>query len=364
MFSYLITFVLAAVFALLFTPLAIKLAPKWGILDYPGERRVHTIPIPRLGGAAIYLSFWLAVFLTTDLDKMIGGIFLGSTIIFIVGVIDDIKGVRPLYKLLWQLLAAIILIFFGLAVEQVTLPLLGTIQLGVLGYAFAVLWIVGLVNTVNISDGLDGLAAGICFIAALILFWSANKIEQVPAAYLMLALAGVALGFLFYNFHPAKIFMGDSGSMFLGYIIGAVSIWALLKTAAILGAVFPLLVLGMPLTDLAFAIIRRRWKGRPIARADKGHLHHRLLDAGLTQSQAVITLYAISGCFGLAAILSVYGNWYIALILVLLNVGLILRIMFRRFFLLTKNEKIKDHRDKDNRDKDNRDKNIGDKEQG
>jgi UDP-GlcNAc:undecaprenyl-phosphate GlcNAc-1-phosphate transferase len=198
---------------------------------------------------------------------------------------------------------------------------------------------VGLVNTVNISDGLDGLAAGICFIAALILCWSALRIEQFTPAYLLLALAGVALGFLFYNFHPAKIFMGDSGSMFLGYILGAVSIWGLLKTATILGLVFPLLVLGMPLTDVLFAIIRRSWKGLSIARADRGHLHHRLLDAGLTQRQAVLILYAMSLCFGLAAILSVYGHWLIALVLILLNIGLILRIMFRRFFLLNNNNK-------------------------
>jgi UDP-GlcNAc:undecaprenyl-phosphate GlcNAc-1-phosphate transferase len=339
MFSYLLTFILAAMFALIFTPVAIFLAKKWDVLDYPGERRVHTVPIPRFGGIAIYFSFWLAVLFSIQFDKMIVGIFLGSTIILIVGIVDDIKGVRPLYKLAWQLLAAIVLIFFGLAVKQITLPLFNTINLGIIGYAFAVFWIVGLVNTVNISDGLDGLAAGICFIAALILFWSAYRIGHASASYLMLALAGAALGFLFYNFHPAKIFMGDSGSMFLGYIIGAVSIWGLLKTATILGLVFPLLVLGMPLTDLVFAIIRRSWKGMSIVRADRGHLHHRLLDVGLTQRQAVLILYAISFCFGLAAILSVYGNWYIALGLILLNVGVILRIMFRRFYLVKNNDK-------------------------
>jgi len=333
MISYLITFILAAVLALILTPLAIKLAGKWGIIDYPGDRRVHKVPIPRFGGAAIYLSFWLAVFLNIDVTKMIIGIFLGSTIIFIVGIVDDIKGIRPLYKLLWQLLSVIVLIFFGLSVPEMTLPFIGTVNLGFFGYVFAVLWIVGLVNTVNISDGLDGLAAGICFIAALILFWSANRIEQMPASVLMLTLAGVTFGFLFYNSNPAKIFMGDSGSMFLGYIIGAVSIWGQLKTATVLGVVFPLLVLGMPLIDLVFAIIRRKWKGLSIARADRGHLHHRLLDAGMTQRQAVYILYAISACFGIAAIFGVYGYWYISVALVLINIGLILRIVFRKFKL-------------------------------
>jgi UDP-GlcNAc:undecaprenyl-phosphate GlcNAc-1-phosphate transferase len=223
-------------------------------------------------------------------------------------------------------------LFFGLSLSPITIPLLNIpVDLGYLGYGFIVFWIVGLVNTVNISDGMDGLAAGICMIAALILFWAANQIEQGPASVLMLALAGATFGFLFFNFHPAKIFMGDSGSMFLGYILGAVSISGLLKTATILGLVFPLLVLGMPVTDVIFAIIRRSWRGLSIARADRGHLHHRLLDAGLTQRQAVLILYAISFCFGLAAVFCVYGNWYMAILLVLLNFGLILRIMFRKF---------------------------------
>ncbi len=332
MIPYIVTFVLAVIFALMTTPLAVVYANRWDIMDIPGDRRIHSAPIPRLGGAAIYFSFWLAVFLNVNVDNMILGVFLGSTIIFTVGIIDDIKNIRARHKLVWQIIAAIIPIFFGLSVEQMNLPIIGQVtELGLFGYLFAILWIVGIVNTVNISDGLDGLAAGICFIASLILFWSANIIDQGTASFLMLALAGVCFGFLFFNFHPAKIFMGDSGSMFLGYVIGAVSIWALLKTATILGVVFPLLVLGMPLTDLVFAIIRRSWKGISIVRADRGHLHHRLLDAGLTQKQAVLILYAISACFGLAAIFCVYDNWLTALLLVILNLVVILRIMFRKF---------------------------------
>lgn len=341
MYSYIITFFVAAILALALTPLAISLAKRWGVIDYPEDRRVHTVPIPRLGGAAIYLSFWLAVFININVDKMLIGIFIGSTVIFIVGIYDDIKGMRALHKLFWQIFAAIIPLFFGLGlyVNEMTLPLLGTISLGVFAYLFVVLWIVGLVNTVNISDGLDGLASGICFIAALILFWAAHRIEQFPAAFLMLALAGAALGFLFYNFHPAKIFMGDSGSMFLGYIIGAASLWGLLKTAAVLGLVFPLIVLGMPLMDMAFAIVRRKWKGKSVARADKGHLHHRLLDSGLNQREAVIVLYLISLCFGLAAIFFIYGSWYVAIVLTVINFVLILRIMFRKFSLIRLNGK-------------------------
>ena len=342
MIPYILTFFLAAIFALFLTPVAIKLADKWGIMDYPGDRRIHKLPVPRLGGAAIYFSFWLVVLLNMILNevfnndghRIILGLFIGSTILFAVGIVDDIKGVRPRYKFLWQLLTAIIPLLFGLPVPyDVTLPLIGTIHFGFFGYLFVVLWIVGLVNTVNISDGLDGLAAGICFFASLILFWSAKQIGMLTASFMMLALAGVAFGFLFYNYNPAKIFMGDSGSMFLGYIIGVVSIWGLLKTAAVIGLVVPLLVMGMPIMDLVFAIIRRSWKGVSIVRADRGHLHHRLLDVGLTQRQAVLVLYSISFVFGLAAILCRYELWYVALILILINLGIILSIVFRKFNL-------------------------------
>ncbi|NLO98525.1 MAG: undecaprenyl/decaprenyl-phosphate alpha-N-acetylglucosaminyl 1-phosphate transferase [Peptococcaceae bacterium] len=342
MIPYLLTFFLATVFALFLTPVAIKLAAKWGIMDYPGERRVHERPVPRLGGLAIYLSFWLVVLLqivynrdfNSDGFRVILGLFVGSTVLFAVGIVDDIKGVRPRYKFWWQLVTAIIPLLFGLPVPfDITLPLIGTIHFGFFGYLFVVLWIVGLVNTVNISDGLDGLAAGICFFASLILFWSARQIEMVTASLMMLTLAGVAFGFLFFNFNPAKIFMGDSGSMFLGYIIGVVSIWGLLKTPAVIGLVIPLLVMGMPIVDLVFAIIRRKWKGLSIARADRGHLHHRLLDVGLTQRQAVLVLYSISIGFCLSAVLYECGLWYLALILVGINLVILSTIVLRKFNL-------------------------------
>jgi UDP-GlcNAc:undecaprenyl-phosphate GlcNAc-1-phosphate transferase len=219
--------------------------------------------------------------------------------------------------------------------DQISLPYFESINLGWFGGILAIFWVIGLVNTVNISDGLDGLAAGICFMAAILLFWSANQINQVVPAHLTLALAGSALGFLFYNFHPAKVFMGDTGSMFLGYIIGGISIMGLLKTATVLGLVFPLVVLGMPLTDLTFAIIRRKFHGQSIGQADRGHLHHRLLDAGLSQRQAVLVLYAMSGCFGVAAILGALGSWTWAALLLIADFTFIIAIMFRRTRILT-----------------------------
>ncbi|MHB1406806.1 MAG: glycosyltransferase family 4 protein [Desulfitobacteriaceae bacterium] len=328
--NYVLTFIIALVIATSATPISMILAKRWKAIDYPGARRVHKRPIPRLGGLAIYSAFWLAVLLTQRWDQSVQGLFYGSTVILIVGVWDDIRGIRPWTKLLWQIAAASILIFYGFNMDQVSLPVLGNISFGGLGLLLTVFWIVGLVNTVNISDGLDGLAAGICFGAALLLFWSANRIGMGGAGNLTLALAGATLGFLFYNFHPARVFMGDSGSMFLGYVIGGISIMGLLKTATILGLVFPLLVLGMPLTDMAFAIIRRKLNGRSIAVADRGHLHHRLLDAGLSQRQAVLLLYAMSASFGLVAVLGAIGSWIWAIALLMANFILLIRILLRR----------------------------------
>lgn len=338
--TYGLTFLMGLVIAVLVTPLTIILAKKWGAIAYPGGRHVHSRPIPRLGGLAIYTGFWMAALLTQVWDRSIWGLFIGSTIILVVGIWDDIREIRPLHKLYWQIVAASVLIAFGFSMKVVTLPFLDkpiifeTLGLSALGLILMIFWVVGLVNTVNVSDGLDGLAAGICFIVALLLFWSANSIiDQAgarSAANLMLALAGALLGFLFFNFPPARVFMGDSGSMFLGFIIGGVSIMGLLKTATILGLVFPLIVLGMPVTDLTFAIIRRKLRGQSIAKADRGHLHHRLLDAGYTQRQAVLLMYGISACFGLAAVLGAKGQWIWAVLVLCVVFALLIVILMRR----------------------------------
>lgn len=333
--NYALTFLIALLIATLATPVTMLLGRRWGAIAIPGGRHVHKQPIPRIGGLAIYAAFWIAVAFTQMWNSDLWGLFIGSTLIVGVGLWDDIKEIRPLTKLFWQIAAAGVLLFFGFSMDQISLPFFGEINLGWFGLILAVFWIVGLVNTVNISDGLDGLAAGICFLAALLLFWSANRINQFIPAHLTLALAGAALGFLFFNFHPARVFMGDSGSMFLGYIIGGISIMGLLKTATILGLVFPLLVLGMPLTDLTFAIIRRKLQGHSIAAADRGHLHHRLLDAGLSQRQAVLWLYAMSAGFGISAVLGALGSWIWAAALLIVNFALLITILMRRTALLT-----------------------------
>lgn len=343
--DYAIIFLLALIVAVLTTPIIIKLAKHYNIIDYPtGGRRIHNRPVPLLGGLAIFVAFWVPVILTQTWNRMLWGLLLGSTVILVIGIWDDVKGIRPLPKLLWQIAAASILLGFGFSMDSISLPIVGNLDfsqanIAWLGMILIVFWIVGLVNTVNISDGLDGLAAGICFFAALILFWSADRIAQYPnaqmAANLTLAVAGAALGFLLFNFHPAKIFMGDTGSMFLGYLIGGISIMGLLKTATILGLVFPLIVLGMPLSDLTFAIVRRKLSGQSIGKADKGHLHHRLLDMGYSQKQAVLILYGLSVCFGLTAVLSATRNWVWAFLMLFIDIFLLGMIFMRRTSFFT-----------------------------
>ncbi|EHQ90394.1 glycosyltransferase family 4 protein [Desulfosporosinus youngiae] len=334
--EYGLTFLMALVIVIIATPVSIKLAKHWGAIAYPGGRHIHSRPIPRLGGLAIYAAFWMTALVTQAWTKNIWGLFIGSTIIVAVGIWDDIREIRPLYKLYWQIAAAAVLLFFGFSMDFISLPFLdkdvifSDFGLSAVGIILMLFWVVGLVNTVNVSDGLDGLAAGICFIVAILLFWSAYGINQVSAAHLTLALAGALLGFLLFNFPPARVFMGDSGSMFLGYIIGGISIMGLLKTATILGLVFPLLVMGMPVTDLTFAIIRRKLRGQSIAMADRGHLHHRLLDAGFTQRQAVLLMYGISACFGMAAVLGAKGLWVGALVVLLIVFGILITILMRR----------------------------------
>ena len=345
--AYALTFFLALVIVVIATPVSMKIAARCGAISLPGGRHIHTKPIPCLGGVAIYIAFWLAFLSMRVWDEQILGLFIGSTLILCVGIWDDIRGMRPIIKLFWQIAAASVLLFFDFSVKTLSLPFISEginfqeMGLGFLGLIIVVFWVVGLINTVNVSDGLDGLAAGICFIVAILLFWSANQIEQMTAApaYLTVALAGAVFGFLFYNFPPAKVFMGDSGSMFLGFIIGGISIMGLLKTATVLGLVFPLLIMGLPVTDLAIAIIRRKLRGQSMTKADRGHLHHRLLDAGLTQRRAVLIMYGISIGFGLAAVLWAKGLGLAAFAILALVFSLVIIILMRRASLLAFNGK-------------------------
>lgn len=315
--SYLVAFVTALVLAYVLTPSVKKLAIKLGALDKPDARKVHKHPIPRMGGLAIYAGFMVATLISMHMSLEIIGILVGGTVILIVGIIDDMIQLQAKVKLAGQIVAAAILVLFGVQIEWLTNPFGDLIYFDYLSIPITIFWVVGLTNTVNLIDGLDGLAAGVSTIAALTILLVALQQNFLVVAVLTAALAGGAVGFLQYNFNPAEIFMGDTGSMFLGYMLAAISILGAVKSAATIALVVPIVALGLPIMDTTFAIIRRYNSGQPIFKPDKGHLHHRLLAMGLTQKQAVLLMYVISGCLGLSAIALTEVNLGFAAVIIL-----------------------------------------------
>jgi len=290
-------------FGVLFaTPLIRRLAFLIGAIDEPNGRKVHTTPIPRLGGVGIFLGFAAAMLLTQPLGRQGVGLLIGCTIIVIAGIIDDTRELSPRVKLAAQIAAAIIVTFFGIRVEAISQPFGGVLDLGRWAIPVTVLWIIGVTNAINLIDGLDGLAAGTAIIAAITMAVVAGLEGRMLIAGYALILAAAVLGFLPYNFSPAKIFMGDSGSMFLGFTLATLAIQGLTKGTTFISIVIPVVILGIPIFDTLFAIVRRYKNHRPIFEADKGHLHHRLLKMGLTQRQTVLSIYAIDIFLGLSAI--------------------------------------------------------------
>jgi UDP-GlcNAc:undecaprenyl-phosphate GlcNAc-1-phosphate transferase len=317
--TYVVAFTIALAVAYFATPKVKDIAIRVGAMDAPDARKVHKEPIPRMGGLAIYLGFVLAVLASMHISREIAGLLIGGTVILAVGIIDDMKQISAKTKLFGQILAAMLPILFGVKIEWLTNPFGDMIYLDYLATPLTVLWIVSLTNTVNLIDGLDGLAAGVSTIAAITILMVALQQNLWVVAILTAALAGSALGFLQHNFNPAKIFMGDTGSMFLGYMLAGISVLGTVKSAATIALVVPIVALGLPIMDTAFAIIRRYSHGHPIFKPDKGHLHHRLLEMGLTQKQAVLLMYTISGCLGLSAIvLSEVNKTYGVLLIMLL----------------------------------------------
>lgn len=322
---YILSFVVAFVVALMATPAAKKLAYKIGAIDIPKDkRRVHKKPVPLIGGLAIYLGTILSILLFLPKSETNLGIIVGSTIIVVLGIFDDKYELKARVKLLGQLLASFVVVLSGVRIDWLTNPFGdGMINIGVFAIPLSVFWIVGITNAMNLIDGLDGLAAGIASISSGSLFVVSLLNGRYATALITVAVTGAALGFLPYNFNPAKIFMGDTGAMFLGFILSAVSIQGAVKSAAAIAIAVPILALGVPVFDTAFAIIRRIANKKPIMEADKGHLHHRLLALGLTQKQAVFVMYGVSLFLGLSAILISFTNGakgYIILIIAILAI--------------------------------------------
>ena len=297
--------VCAAVVSCALTPLVKVLAKKVGAMDVPkDERRMHHVPIPRMGGLAIFLGFMVSVliFQKLSISTELQGILLGAVIIVILGVMDDILTLPALPKFCVQIAAAIIVVLHGCRIEHFmgfTLP-------DWLSYPVTVIWIVAITNAINFIDGLDGLAAGVSAISAGAMLIVALLLVPDPTAMicaiLLAALVGACVGFIPYNFNPATIFMGDTGSTFLGFMLACISVFGLFKTYAVISFAVPFLVLGLPIFDICFAVIRRVAKGQSPMHADRGHVHHRLIDMGFSQKQAVAISYLLSAILGLAAV--------------------------------------------------------------
>ena len=310
MSDHLVVFLLAVVVTALATPLCILIAPKIGAMDIPKDkRRVHKKPIPRFGGFAIYLGMLTGFFRLGNKSEQMLGIIGAATLIMIIGIVDDIKGVPAKIKLVGQIICAVLLWFstlrfsgmanfFSFGPDYIVFPVW-------LSMAVTVFWIVAIINTINLIDGLDGLAAGVVLIACLSIAYIADYTDRPDTCIIILAVAGACAGFLFYNFNPARIFMGDSGSMLLGLLLASVSLVGdtPTKSVTLFSATVPVMLLILPIFDTSFAIVRRTVKHRPIFEADKGHLHHRIMAMGFGQRRTVLVLYSISGIMAVAGIL-------------------------------------------------------------
>ena len=297
----------AALVALISTPVVRSLAFRVGAVDVPKDnRRMHNHPIPRMGGLAIFFGFILSVLVFLPLTADLRGMLLGGVVIVILGILDDIFALPALPKFFVQIGAALIAVLHGNRIEFLSNPNIFSSEsyweLGWLAIPITVLWIVGITNAVNLIDGLDGLACGVSTISSMTLLVIALVMEEPDVALLMGALSGACIGFLPYNLNPAKIFMGDTGSTFLGFVLAVVSIQGLFKFYTIISFAVPFLMLGLPIFDTCFAILRRVSHGQSPMAPDRGHIHHRLIDMGFTQKQAVAVLYIISAILGLSAV--------------------------------------------------------------
>ena len=326
----------ALVVSFLTTPVVKTFAYKVGAIDVPKDaRRMHKVPIPRLGGLAIFIGFMVSILLFAKITPEMKSILLGAVIIVVLGVVDDIMALPAMLKLVVQIVAANIPATHGVQILAFSNPNIFSDNLywvlGWLSIPFTVIWIVAITNAVNLIDGLDGLANGVSAISATTMLVIALVGGQSQVAIVLAALVGACIGFMPYNMNPAKMFMGDTGATFLGYILATMSIQGLFKFYAVISFAVPFLILGLPIFDTAFAMIRRMAHGQSPMHPDRGHIHHRLIDMGLSQKQAVASLYVISAILGLSAVVLTTSNeWKALLFFVALCVaaGIAARIAF------------------------------------
>ena len=295
-----------------------KLAFKFNIVDFPNRRKIHVHPTPRIGGLAIFLGAALGLLYLQPEHIHLQAIFMGAIVIVVTGIIDDKYSVRPIIKLTGQLTATTFLLSSGLVIEKITFPFIGMIELGPFSVLITILWVVGITNAINLIDGLDGLATGVSTIGLVSILIMAIVDLQIFAVYLCVVLIGANLGFLYHNFYPAKIYMGDTGSNFLGYMIAVISMLGLFKNVALFSFIIPIIVIAVPILDTAFSIIRRALNKQHIMQADNKHIHYQLLRAGFSHRQAVLIMYGFSLVFGVLAIVFQQAPLQISLIVAII----------------------------------------------
>jgi UDP-GlcNAc:undecaprenyl-phosphate GlcNAc-1-phosphate transferase len=336
--AYYVFFLLALLGALLVsavgTPIVKQVALRWGAIDQPAQRKIHTSPIPRLGGLAMWVALWAAAlagarlmpadYILTPSSSLpeLGAIFAAATVILAIGMSDDSRGgMRPFTKLVFQFVACVILVAFGVHVN-----IFGTYWLDL---PLTFLWVVGLTNALNLLDNMDGLSAGAAAIASAFFFLLAVLNGQILVALLAAALAGSCLGFLIYNYNPASIFMGDTGSLTLGFMLAVLGMKLQVHNASRLSFVVAVLVLGVPIFDTAFVVWRRLREGREVMQGGKDHTSHRLVNLGLNQKQAVWALYVASFAAGIAAVVASQGNhWFVISVMVPVTVAVLTAAWF------------------------------------
>ncbi|SDN02479.1 UDP-GlcNAc:undecaprenyl-phosphate GlcNAc-1-phosphate transferase [Fictibacillus solisalsi] len=283
-------------------PFIIKLAIRLGVTDKPNQRKVHDKLMPRWGGVGIFLGVVVGYFVSGLYEMQLTGIIVGAVLIVMIGMIDDKFELSARVKLVGQIFAALIVASTGLTIELITIPFVGTFHLGPWAYITTIFWIIAITNAINLIDGLDGLAGGVSIIVMITIAIMAGLNGNMMILTLALIIAASTAGFLMYNFSPAKIFMGDAGSLFLGYSISILSLLGLYKSVTLFSFVVPIIILGVPVFDTSFAIIRRMANKTPISAPDKGHLHHRLINLGWSHRKTVLVIYALSIIFSVAAV--------------------------------------------------------------
>ena len=339
-------FAVAAVATGLLVPIICRFCFRFGALDLPGEHKRHRFPTPNLGGLSIFIGFWAAVIFAFYLYPVMGFelgsvlyfIVAGAVIIFVIGLIDDFSELSAPIKLAGQIIAGIIVYIGGLKITVLFIPLYGPVELGYLSLPVTLLWFVGLTNSINLIDGLDGLAAGVAAIAALAILFVGITFELLTVIVFALAIIGSCIVFLYFNHYPARIFMGDSGSLFLGYIFAVMSILFPIKSYTTAAVFLPLVALGVPIIETSVSFIRRVVTGRKFYEADNHHLFHYMSESGLTKSQVVWTFYLVSAVFAVfSGAMFIFDKRLVLTILAVFMV-VIFAILFR--FRLARSQKI------------------------